>query len=428
MKELRKQLHEVKEKGLVTPDPVWVKENKARLMRHIAESSQNTETTQPVYKVLLKTFLPHSLLSYARPVFTAAVILVVALAGWGASVSASFNSLPGDVLWNVKIAAEKTQIALSGKDTKIKKKLEYAERRVEEVKMVFESEEEKKNPKRVEAAKREIQKVKDSVKKVVEDADKSVKDTIKKDPKTAVELALEVEKKTSDIAEDLNTLKKVVVKETDEELKKHVGEAAQEANQNAFATTKTILDASNELEGVEQSEETEEVKKEVKLRVEEKLADVLKDTEEAKIKVGEKIVEISEPETVSSTEANLETTTVTSTIDIDPQEETEPIELVEVSEEVKNEVKERTQAVETSAEEVRVLIDEGKLGEALEKIQDLDEIAEDVGESIDTNTTETSRTEDVQVITVETQTETEDETRNDVELETSTTVESTSER
>lgn len=406
MKELRKQLRDLKHiEGLVNPDRVWVSENKARLMERITAEVADEQVNRGRWflcKQAIKTFVPGSVLAYARPAFTAMMVLIVAIAGWAASVSASFNSLPGDVLWNVKVAAEKTQIVFSSKEEKIKKKLEFAERRVEEVKMVLELEDtEKKTEKRVEAAKREIQKVQKSIKEVVDDTEKTVKDTIKKDPTKAVELALAVEGKTDDIAKDLDELVEVAVEEGgDEEFVKDVVDAAEGTNESAFESAKSVVEVSAEIDVSDNQEVQEELKQIVKEVVAEKLEDVIEDAEEVrqKVEIGkevEKEVETTDEvtaEAVSSTEAvevdeDQLVSSTTQEIDVDAQtnsdtSDTKEMEVVEFSEEVKQEVEEKTRTVEESSEEVRDLIEEGKLDEALNKIIDLDQINGDAEEII----------------------------------------------
>ncbi len=383
MQAFKKQLKQLKSAhDLVNPDHVWVAENKKRLMLQIGNMVGDTREKNFLYafRQLVKIFVPSRALRILRPIFTGSMVLLLAIAGWAASVSASFNSLPGDVLWNVKVAAEKTQIAFSTtKEEKIKKQLEYAERRVEEVKIVFENNNEKSTDKHRSAAKKELEKVKESVRDTVKSADEAVRDTVKSDPTKAVQLALSIENKAGNISAGLDELKEVADKTGDKELVEQVVQTVKETNESAYIPVQSLLEASKQPEVVE----NQKIQDEVKHLVSEKLQGVLDDTEKVKQKAQQGTDENAAgktPSTTSTAPTGVPTNTASSVIKslLDSQNVAKDKRAgVPVSPELLNQVNEKTREVEKSAQEVRGLIEEGKLNEAVDRIKSLDQITND---------------------------------------------------
>ncbi len=75
-----------------------------------------------------------------RPVAVMAMVIAVASSGWIATVDAAYESLPGDILYPAKRAAEKTQSAVAAvigdKKAETKLHMEFAKRRAVEVKKI----------------------------------------------------------------------------------------------------------------------------------------------------------------------------------------------------------------------------------------------------------------------------------------------------
>lgn len=378
----RQLKHQLKELGSVhksiNPSGLWIEENKKRLMAQITNTvgAQSTVSVKSSFKKLVRTFLPTQFLAVMRPAFTAAMVLVLAFAGWAASVSASFNSLPGDVLWNVKVAAEKTDIALTtSKEEKIKKQLEYNERRVDEVKTVFENNDKKSTDKNRDAAKKELAKVKESVKDAVKSADDAVRETAQTDPDKAVQLALVVGNKADNISAGLDELKEVADKTGDAELVQQVVDTAKETSETAYIPVKSVLEISTQPIVVEDAKVQEEVKQLVSVKLDGLLENNLKVMQIVQGDVGS-------GSATSTHNAPAGTSTSTTDTQANNLPVTEPL-----SAEVINKITSTTQAIEKSAQEVRGLIEEGKLEEAIDRIQNLDQITNDAEAILKPNTT-----------------------------------------
>ena len=60
-------------------------------------------------------------------------MMFVAFGAWAASVSVSYETVPGDALYSLKMMAEKTQLTFSSQDVKPSLQVEFANRRLEEI-------------------------------------------------------------------------------------------------------------------------------------------------------------------------------------------------------------------------------------------------------------------------------------------------------
>lgn len=142
---LKKQLKTLKHmREQVNPSSDWKAQNRAQLYSQIG-NTVNQETLQKTsaFDTLvhaLHIFVPRSLQIVAKPALACIAVIGLATAGWGVGVRASSDSLPGEALWHVKIAFEKTEIAVADV-TKNKKKeavlqVKFAGRRAQEIKDV----------------------------------------------------------------------------------------------------------------------------------------------------------------------------------------------------------------------------------------------------------------------------------------------------
>lgn len=142
-KNIKKNLREF-DRGLVTPDKDWVKQNRELLLSQIKNTTTETKAEKFAVKDIwqvLSVLMPRSLVyGVARPLSVILVVAVVATSGWIATVDASHNALPGDWLYPVKRAAEKTKTVaaslVGGEEAEAKARVENAKIRAEEVKKI----------------------------------------------------------------------------------------------------------------------------------------------------------------------------------------------------------------------------------------------------------------------------------------------------
>lgn len=122
----------------INPRETWVKANRATLLAQIKNTvvPERPSFWQSFPRMVTTLISPQALF---RPI---ASLLVVALtvSGWVATSKASRGALPGDALYSVKIASEKTQVAwvsmLNDKTKSAQLHVELAGRRADEVKQI----------------------------------------------------------------------------------------------------------------------------------------------------------------------------------------------------------------------------------------------------------------------------------------------------
>jgi len=131
-KDLLKQLHNLRNQ--INPDLDWQKSNREILLSQIkGQTSLDLQTGKSKFShgLLLNKFF----LAVSKPVVATLLVVLLSLGAYIASVNATKNSMPGDFLYNFKLASERVRVNLTFDDEK-KTNLEiaFAERRLKEVK------------------------------------------------------------------------------------------------------------------------------------------------------------------------------------------------------------------------------------------------------------------------------------------------------
>jgi len=128
--DLEKQLNRIKNSetaGACRED--WVSENRDALMSEIGDS-QAKQVNSFAWVFVLSSWLGTMAV---RPIAVTILIFFVITSGWITSVNASRDSLPGELLYSIKIATERAQLGLAIGDQKTKLHVEFAGRRLGEV-------------------------------------------------------------------------------------------------------------------------------------------------------------------------------------------------------------------------------------------------------------------------------------------------------
>ncbi len=126
----------IETKHQLTPDASWILQQKKHIIDHI-EQSQRTEEFDSSFieksYTFFSFFIPRPLVAVARPMLVVFMSFGILLGGWGVRV-ASANSIPGELLYNVKRADEYAQLILTtDPKEKVKKNLAFAVRRNNEI-------------------------------------------------------------------------------------------------------------------------------------------------------------------------------------------------------------------------------------------------------------------------------------------------------
>lgn len=127
-KNYKKQLAELRKEIVINPE--WKQAQRDILFTKISAQQDNSQLS------LFTPWMRYSIHSLARP-FAGLAMLLVFVFGGAATVWGSFESMPGDVLYPVKITTERLQVTLiQDEDKKADLKMKYAQKRVAEIKVL----------------------------------------------------------------------------------------------------------------------------------------------------------------------------------------------------------------------------------------------------------------------------------------------------
>jgi hypothetical protein len=121
------------------PEAAWMRATRETLLMQVRNSlpTEPVQTSRTV-RQFFSHFIPRQFALLIRgPVMATLAIFIAALGGSVASVSAAERSLPGDFLYSLKLATEQARLAFTPtKEDKLKLKVEFTNRRGEDIKSV----------------------------------------------------------------------------------------------------------------------------------------------------------------------------------------------------------------------------------------------------------------------------------------------------
>ena len=171
MDNIVQKLKSIKHQG-INPDEKWLENNRNFLLSQISNTTEKNSkakiNSERMWQ-MMSIFLPRNLVyGVVRPVAVMIMVLSVGTSGWIATVGASQNSLPGEILYTTKRATEKTHIAVvaavGARETETIMRVGFAKRRAEESKELVRS----KDPKKIQKVEKTISDLEDEIKKVEE--------------------------------------------------------------------------------------------------------------------------------------------------------------------------------------------------------------------------------------------------------------------
>lgn len=193
------QLKMARQSPALQPRALWVSETREKLAREARATAAASATAPDVTMVdrlivLSRMFLPAQVWQTARAVGVFFLAGTVAVGGWIMGASASQDSLPGEALYGVKLAMEKTEVAVADVVSSPKvvaaKELDFAARRAAEAKKSQHS-----SQKAVAL---------ESLQQTIESAGKRLEKVVQQSPEQAVEVARVVSEKTDQILDTLH--------------------------------------------------------------------------------------------------------------------------------------------------------------------------------------------------------------------------------
>jgi hypothetical protein len=183
----------------LSPDGNFVVEAREKIISEIKLNLPEKEERKPFQQFMRawELFAPKKVALMARPALTLFLVALMSVSGWIATVSASYNSLPGDVLYGVKLAKEKTEISMAGLVGANEKKVELlgnaAKTRAYETKALIE--------------KNQLEKVNetlDSLQNTMNEAKESINDVGDNHPENIKDVAVQLANTTGEIVNTLD--------------------------------------------------------------------------------------------------------------------------------------------------------------------------------------------------------------------------------
>ncbi|MFA5133254.1 MAG: hypothetical protein WC459_00380 [Patescibacteria group bacterium] len=204
-KELIQSIDQLKNQDAAgNPDGNFVAKNREILMMQIKNSSVPAEKpfTPAYFLHMAESLMPANLFKFiVRPVVLSLLVFGVAFGSWAASVSASYNSLPGDKLYSLKRMAEKAQLTLTSSNDKPSLQVELASKRLDEVAKIAEKPSISNKDERTKMAVKNFTQQVQTVKIALENL------STEQEPARVIEVAQMVDRKTAEYATVLEKTK-----------------------------------------------------------------------------------------------------------------------------------------------------------------------------------------------------------------------------
>lgn len=181
-------------RGIGDPDDAWKRRTREQLLSKIMQDLMASPAAGWSFAASewVRLLFPQAFTRFVfRPALVSVGMLGALLGGWVTTVSASYNSLPGDRLYAVKIAAERAQanLVLNPGD-RVRLRVEFLGRRVEEVAKIAE----RQVPGKASKASVAVEKMKEEISTVQE----QIKTLKQSKPDQAVEVAKLVDRKAGE--------------------------------------------------------------------------------------------------------------------------------------------------------------------------------------------------------------------------------------
>lgn len=362
-RDLKAQLGSLKDAhSPLSPRAEWVQHTRERVLARARQTAAGVESKTRFEQVNthVRMLLPSRAFLFARSMAVLVLVVGLAVSGWLTGVNAAYNSLPGDFLYGVKLASEKTQKVVAkvtnNNEAAVQLSLESAGRRAAEIKQIA-----KEKP-------AEVQKTSERLKKSLSEATEEVQSVKATDPEKAATLAKNITQKTGEIQDNLED----VVDEANPEaadVAKGIVETVKAVDTAAFDAIAVVL-------------ETDPTGPEVKAFVEKKSQELIVDAAEsvAKVKDIQEQVETTTSSITGVNDAPLATstdTTTTSSSDTALSEGQESTQTVTPKESIDTAVKtvtEGAEEIEKGVEETKKLVESGQLQEAVNTLKKLSDI------------------------------------------------------
>ncbi len=379
---LKKQLSELTHsQDELRPSLHWKKDTKAALLSHITQEQSTSAPLGLQDKIaqIYHIFVPRPISSALHVAVIGLFICGTTLGGWAASASASSQSMPGDLLYSVKLATEKTHIlavsATGNKKEETRLHLASAKKRSKELQKITDK------PKLAE-------KVVADLKKSIASAEKTMQDINKEDEVVAKEVAKDLTEDTAGIAKTLKEITKDIAG-TKVLISREVVEARKEVEETEMAAIEVLADEAKDIvedkiaDIIKEVEETQELATEVSDEISD-LGSILSATSTPAVinEDNESVEDVLETEDIEEDEDVVqEDTTEESTEDQEIETEAQPL-TSNSGEVIVEKLDSSVEHAKEVAEEAKAFLDDDNIKEAVEKIKLLTSITAEAEEAV----------------------------------------------
>ncbi len=219
----------------IRPDAAWVARTRNLLLKEVRRDAMRRAPVSfgARMKALILSFVPRPLVETIRgPVMAVLSVFGVVLGGSLASVSAAERSIPGDLLYPVKLATEQARILMEKEPpNQLKLKVEFVERRGEEIKQLAKTDAPK-NANRLREAADALKQDLDAVKLQLHSVG------MESSPSKAVAAAKDLDEKSGRLVQTLKEVKEVVP----EDVKQNVTEVQVAAANAGLKAVQILID------------------------------------------------------------------------------------------------------------------------------------------------------------------------------------------
>ncbi|MBD3251559.1 hypothetical protein GF380_03865 [Candidatus Uhrbacteria bacterium] len=232
-----------RERG-IQPDPAWISGTRERLLMQVRNTMPSAEAAQKNRKTIAAAY-PSMAKLVRGPVLAVLSVAVLLLGGSIASVRAAERALPGDTLYLLKLVTEQTRIALSSSTpSKVKLKVEFTKRRVEDMKMIVDSPDET-TPQKEERVSRAADILKQDLHTIKEQLDEVRFDETER--REVAETAKVIDKEVTEVMRSLKETKtKMRDVAQDPEVKRKMNDASAQAADVGIKALEVLVEVSKD--------------------------------------------------------------------------------------------------------------------------------------------------------------------------------------
>ncbi len=238
-KDIIKQLQSLR---TIKPNESWRLRQKEILLHQISSAAQEVGQGR-YFWIYLTEVVRQEMAMVAQPIVGVAALILLMVGGGIFSISAASGATPGSFLYTVKLVSEKTRFALTvNPESKAKLNVEFAERRAEEIKSLADKD-----------ASVAFNEVADNLKEEIFSAQQQLQQMEVNNPGTAVDLAKDMENKTTILRQKLQETKDVLAK-TGGSANSKINEAIRSVDAAGLSALNTIVNSAEKTGAFNQKE------------------------------------------------------------------------------------------------------------------------------------------------------------------------------